>query len=88
MRIAVFDTYVKRKDGKIMHFDVFVPENTDAAMAIKFGREYLSSVNEAGQTLTSKECQFCHVEHAPKTIEEEIKIKGYYIYEMEGCPKK
>ena len=27
MKIAVWDTYVTRKDGKVMHFDILVNEN-------------------------------------------------------------
>jgi len=26
MKVAVWDTYVTRKEGNIMHFDVIVPE--------------------------------------------------------------
>lgn len=85
MNIAVFDTYVKKKDGSIMHFDIFVPEGTSPETAIKFGRQYLSSVGQAGQTLTARECAFCHVERTSKKIADEILRNGYFIYEMEGC---
>lgn len=25
MKVAVWDTYVKRKDGRVMHFDIIAP---------------------------------------------------------------
>ncbi len=88
MEIAVFDTYVKKSDGKIMHFDVFVAKGTSPDQVYKYGLEYLNSVGQGNQTLTARECRFCHVESAPPHIEQEIKSKGYFIYEMEGCPKR
>jgi hypothetical protein len=26
MKVSVYDTYVTRKDGKVMHFDILVPD--------------------------------------------------------------
>jgi hypothetical protein len=36
--------------------------------------------------MTQEECQFYHIQEAPKKIEKEIAAKGYYIQQMEGCP--
>lgn len=85
MEIAVYDTYVKRKDGRIMHFDIIVEKNTPYEKVIAYGNEYLKTKSEEGQELSSNECKFCHIEKASKDIEEEVKNKGYYIYEMENC---
>ncbi|GBD33976.1 hypothetical protein HRbin34_00282 [bacterium HR34] len=85
MEIAVYDTYVKRKDGRIMHFDIIVEKNTPYEKVIAYGNEYLKTKGEEGQELSSNECKFCHIEKASKDIEEKIKNKGYYIYEMENC---
>jgi hypothetical protein len=39
MKIAVWDTYVTRKDGKIMHFDILVDENVnDAEQVYEYGK--------------------------------------------------
>jgi hypothetical protein len=86
MKIAVWDTYVTKKDGTIMHFDIFVPDTLkDEVKIFNFGKEYLKSKNQINQTLTSNECRFCHIEQAPTHVIKEIEQKGYYIYEMENC---
>jgi hypothetical protein len=86
MKVAVWDTYVTRKDGKIMHFDILVDEDTDDANKVfEFGRQYLKSVAQEGQPLTSKECNFCHIDKAPAEIENQIIKNGYSIIEMENC---
>ncbi|PWB27924.1 DUF2024 family protein [Flavobacterium sp. HTF] len=86
MKVAVWDTYVTRKDGKIMHFDILVDEDTDDANKVfEFGRQYLKSVAQEGQPLTSKECNFCHIDKAPEEIENQIRANGFSIIEMENC---
>ncbi len=65
MKVAVWDTYVTRKDGRIMYFDIIVPEDLkDVDKILEYGREYLQSKGEEGQPLTTNECRFCHVEEA------------------------
>ncbi len=86
MNAAVWDTYVTKKDGSIMHFDIIAPaEITDASLIYSFGKEYLETKNQHGQPLTAKECRFCHIERIKPQWEEVIKKKGYYIYEMDNC---
>lgn len=86
MKVAVWDTYVTRKDGKIMHFDILVDENTtNADQVFEFGKTYLETVAQGGQTLTSKECSFCHIDKAPIEIENQILANGFSIIEMENC---
>lgn len=86
MQAAVWDTYVTKKDGTIMHFDIIAPaEIKDTAVIYNYGKEYLKTKNQEGQPLTSKECRFCHIETAPPQWESEIREKGYFIYEMENC---
>ena len=85
MECAVYDTYVKRKDGKIMHFDVVVEASTPHEKAIEYGKKYLASVGQDGQKMTQEECQFCHVQEAPTMVQRDIESTGYYIQKMEGC---
>lgn len=86
MKVAVWDTYVTRKDGKIMHFDILVEENQkDAAQIFEYGKAYLKSVQQEGQNLTSNECSFCHIGNAPLAIENQILNSGYAIIELENC---
>ena len=56
--VHVYDTWVKGKKGTI-HFDVMT---TDEATALRLAKDYLASLGEAGATITTKECQFCHSE--------------------------
>ena len=86
MQCAVYDTYVTKKDNRVMHFDVIVQADTPQEKAIEYGKKYLESVGEGDQRMTQEECQFCHIQEAPEKIEKEIAAKGYYIQQMEGCP--
>ena len=86
MECAVYDTYVTKKDGKIMHFDVIVEASTPQEKAIDYGKEFLEQVGQGDQTMTQEECQFCHVQEAPKVVEDSIQQSGYFIQKMEGCP--
>ncbi|WP_433832745.1 DUF2024 family protein [Flavobacterium anhuiense] len=86
MKIAVWDTYVTRKDGKIMHFDILVDENVnDAEQVYEYGKKYLKSVDQEGQALSSKECRFCHIDKAPIEVENQVRENGFSIIEMENC---
>ena len=86
MKVAVWDTYVLREDGKLMHFDIVVPDHIkDENVVFGFGEIYLKNKPFKTGNITSKECQFCHMETAPDNIENGIKANGYYIVEMEHC---
>ena len=86
MECAVYDTYVTKKDGRIMHFDVIVEANTPHEKAIEYGKEYLNTVDQGGQKMTQEECQFCHIQEAPPVVAKDIQNSGFYIQKMEGCP--
>ena len=86
MKVVVWDTYVTKKDGSIMHFDIIAPEEIkDTTIIYAYGREYLKTKGQEEQSLTSKECSFCHIETVRPQCEAEIKQKGYFIIEMENC---
>lgn len=85
MKVLVYDTYVKKSNGIIMHFDILVEENKTIDEAIAFGKIYLKAKHLDHCELTAKECTFCHMEIAPKQIEEAISKNGYYIIQMENC---
>ncbi|KAA3651481.1 MAG: DUF2024 family protein [Bacteroidetes bacterium] len=86
MNVAVWDTYVTRKDGVIMHFDIIVPEEMKNKETVyEYGKTYLNSKGQSGQALTSEECVFCHIESIKPHWEKAIKQQGYFIYEMENC---
>jgi hypothetical protein len=86
MKGAIWDTYVTKIDGSLMHFDIIAPENIkDTAIIYGYGKEYLTTKGQDGQPLTSRECRFCHIETLQEEWEAEIKSKGYFILEMENC---
>jgi len=87
MNVSVWDTYVKRQDGKTMHFDILVLSSLNKENIIfNYGKEYLKEKSFVTSTITSKECNFCHVEPASdsNTINE-IEKRGFSIIEMENC---
>lgn len=86
MKVSVWDTYVKREDGKIMHFDILVPSTTtDEAIIYDYGRQYLAKKTFKTTNITANECRFCHIEEAPKSVIDHIQKTGYDIIEMENC---
>lgn len=86
MKISVWDTYVKRADDTIMHFDILVPSTLiDEEVIFNFGKEYLASKTFKTHSLTSEECRFCHIEHATEDIINTISKRGYAIIEIENC---
>lgn len=86
MKISVWDTYVKRNDGRTMHFDILVPSDLkDEQSIFKFGINYLKNKSIMSSKLTAKECRFCHIEEASQEMIETIHRKGYIIIELENC---
>ena len=86
MQIAVWDTYVTKKDGSVMHFDIIAPsEMKDSTIIHNYGKQYLDSKNQPDQQLTSKECSFCHIETLEPSKQQEIEQNGYFIIEIENC---
>jgi len=86
MQVAVWDTYVTKKDGSVMHFDIIAPEHIkEEEIIYTFGKDYLQSKKQENQPLTAKECSFCHIENATAEMVLSIQQKGYYIIEMQNC---
>ena len=86
MKVTVWDTYVTKRDGTKMHFDILVPVKIkDSAFVFNYGNQYLKMKGQEGQPLTSNQCKYCHVEEVKPEWESDIIEKGYYIIEMENC---
>ncbi len=85
-KVNVWDTYVTKKNGSVMHFDIIAPvEVRDTTIIYGYGKEYLKTKGQDGQPLTSRQCRFCHIEYLRPEWQTEIDRKGYFIIEMEGC---
>ncbi|WP_394746940.1 DUF2024 family protein [Spongiimicrobium salis] len=85
MKVSVYDTYVPKDEKTVMHFDILVEDNTSVEEVYAYGKTYLSEKGIPNFNLSTKECNFCHMENAPEGIEKEIREKGFYIIEMEHC---
>lgn len=86
MQIAVYDTYVRRNDGLLMHFDILVPTTiTDQEIVLGYVRKYLAAKGVEAERLSTRECRFCHIESASPELEAAVTRDGYYIIEMENC---
>lgn len=85
MKVSVYDTYVPKDGNTTMHFDILVEDNTSIADVYAYGKKYLDRKGIPGFQLTTKECNFCHMETAPEQVEREIRNHGFYIIEMENC---
>ncbi|MEM9548036.1 MAG: DUF2024 family protein [Bacteroidota bacterium] len=85
-KVNVWDTYVSKKEGGVMHFDIIAPvEIVDTTTIYGFGKEYLKTKGQEGQELCAQQCRLCHIEQLRHEWKEEIESKGYFIIEMEGC---
>ncbi|MBE8722009.1 DUF2024 family protein [Sphingobacterium pedocola] len=43
MKVAVWDTYVTKRDGQIMHFDILVEDHVVESVVYRVGARYLAS---------------------------------------------
>jgi hypothetical protein len=88
VKIAVFDTYVQRPDGRTMHFDILVQDDpASRAMEVVFahGRRYLATKGIQDASLSAQEYRFCHIETAPPAVEQDVALNGFAIIEMANC---
>ncbi len=86
MNVAVWDTYVKRKDGKAMHFDILVNAEVEHTERIlEYGKHYLQTKGFSTEGIKAKKCKFCHIEVASDQVQQDIERKGFSIIEMLNC---
>lgn len=85
MQLDVYDTYARTADGRRLHFDVLVLNDThDRAQT--FAEDWLKSIGIAGAEVTLERCRFCHTESASPEVARQVARDGYLILQMEGCP--
>lgn len=84
--VNVWDTYVTKKEGSLMHFDIVAPITiSDPELIYQYGQAYLETKGQGGQPLAAEQCRLCHIEQLRPEWEEQITENGYFIIEMEGC---
>lgn len=83
--VAIFDTYVKRPSGTVMHFDIVVPKGTEPRVVYDFGKDYLNGKKVQLEHFSTKLCTFCHVEKPTPIMAQDISKKGYHIIEISDC---
>ena len=67
MKVAVWDTYVRRADGLTMHFDILVPDTVqDAQKVYGYGDDYLGTKPFEAETVTTRQCRYCHGDRHPR----------------------
>lgn len=87
MKAAVWDTYIKKEDGNVMHFDVVVPESKSIMeILFNYAKEFLKSKGIFYAEIDTKNCQFCHIETLTDSMKSDIELKGYHIIEMDEIP--
>ena len=85
MKASVFDTYVRKEDKSLMHFDILVPEEASFEQVQAFGKAYLEKKGLGNLSLTSKECRFCHIEEANPVLAAQLETEGHAIIELNNC---
>ena len=89
MDVAVWDTYVKKRDSSVLHFDIIVPEIMKNQQTIfGYGKAFIHSKGEGKGTLKTEQCKLCHIEATTPEIEQAIGQQGYYILELDDIPAK
>ena len=84
MTIKVFDTHVRTKDGRYLHFDVLIDSN-DAELAKSYARRFLVEQGVEDDDISQDICRFCHVEPSNPVVAEAISKQGHYIIKLQGC---
>ena len=85
MKVAVFDTYIRKPGGTTLHFDIIVPKEASLEQVLAYGRSYIDVAAPGGQ-ISSSECQFCHIEEPTPDMLSGIATEGYFILGLDEIP--
>ncbi len=85
MKVAVWDTYVKRSDGKKIHFDILVRSTLkDEAVIYEYGKTILNLKTSNQQSYAAKNANFVTLKKQHQ-LWFHISRQGFHIDEMENC---
>lgn len=80
--VAIWDTYITKQNGEVLHLDIVVPEETSEEQVKKYCEDFIN-LKEL-KNVKTKQCNFCHVEKATDEWEDSIHEYGYYIIPISG----
>ncbi|CAN7333094.1 DUF2024 family protein [Aquipseudomonas alcaligenes] len=83
MQIKVFDTHVRTRDGRYLHFDVLI-DSAEQPRAERFARDWLGSLGLANADIAQSQCLYCHSESAPEPVAAAMARDGYFIIPLQG----
>lgn len=87
MKVAVWDTYVKKENGNVIHFDIIAPESiTEEETIFRYGESFLSHAGIRHDGIDAARCQYCHTETPTDEMIASITEQGYYILVMDEIP--
>ncbi|UUT22919.1 DUF2024 family protein [Pseudomonas sp. T8] len=84
MKVNVFDTHVRTRDGRYLHFDVLI-EGNDETRAKQYASEWMIHRGIQDADIELSRCQFCHSEPANPEVAAAIVSQGYFIIKLQGC---
>ena len=84
MTINVFDTHVRTRDGRYLHFDVLI-DSRDSELAKSYARRFLDEQGVQDEDISMNECRFCHVEPNNPVVSAAISQHGHFILKLQGC---
>jgi hypothetical protein len=86
MKVTVWNIHAVKKDEGIIHFEIVVPAGLkNIALVYNYSNEFFKSKDLEVDLLSSVECSILHWKDATHEIILEVKKKGYYIIEIDGC---
>ncbi|GLK89744.1 DUF2024 family protein [Pseudomonas turukhanskensis] len=83
MNVKIFDTHVRTRAGRYLHFDV-VTAGGDNAQASQIASDWLTAQGMPADDIQQSHCQYCHSEIATPAVVEAINTQGYYIITLQG----
>lgn len=86
MYVKVYDTHVRTREGRYLHFDVVTEQGEDAAKS--FAKQFLTENGLQDGDIFQSRCQYCHTEPADPSVETAIKTTGYHIVTLMDYQEK
>jgi hypothetical protein len=83
MKVKIFDTHVRTRDGRYLHFDV-VTAGGDDAQASQIASDWLAAQGLAADDIQQSQCLYCHSEIAAEPVVQAIAQQGYSIITLQG----